>query len=377
MKYLFSKKFDTWIDESVQITYRPCHDGIAVTGGSLLGSGFEPYYLNGITVPEEINGIPVTELTGTFREKDVGYIEATKLKRINIAINTNAVRFDFDEPTHSFPVLCGGLQETLESAEFTFNAEKAYIRPIGDGALRRALREVTFAGTVIDDPDWDFGSFQPGLFRNCSRLKSVNGVFEGHTLSSGTFEGCASLVWAPDLKVKQMGSREFLGCASLSRIHLFDGLKGIGSECFKDCEALEDIFVPESTEYFGEGVFDGCIRLKTIHLPKRMNRIPDRIFSGCRSLQKVFLSDGIQTIGQEAFADCAALSRPWLPNGLTAIGERAFAGCVSMGTVFIPETVSSIGRDAFADCGALMIRGKAGGAAEQYAKENGVVFASD
>ena len=33
-------------------------------------------------MPEEIDGRQVTELRGRFHQKEVGYIEATKLKRI-------------------------------------------------------------------------------------------------------------------------------------------------------------------------------------------------------------------------------------------------------------------------------------------------------
>ena len=48
-----------------KIKYYKTYDGICVIAGSVLGSGFEPYGLNGITIPDEIDGVPVTELRAT------------------------------------------------------------------------------------------------------------------------------------------------------------------------------------------------------------------------------------------------------------------------------------------------------------------------
>lgn len=41
-----------------KIKYYKTYDGICVIAGSVLGSGFEPYGLNGITIPVEIDGVP-------------------------------------------------------------------------------------------------------------------------------------------------------------------------------------------------------------------------------------------------------------------------------------------------------------------------------
>ena len=372
MRYLFNKQNNCWIDEKKTISYSRCRDGIVVNAGSLLGSGFEPYYIDGITVPEEVNGIPVTELNGVFRQDEAGYIEAAKLKRIDIKLIVE--RNEYGNKRCCFPILCGGLQNTLQSTRITFSADKAHINNIEDSTVRSTLESVGFEGTIIDDVDWDYGSFQSGLFEGCSNLKAIEGRFEGYRLSGSTFNGCTSLIFSPDIRVEYMGEREFLNCSSLMKIHLHNGLKGIGTECFKNCKSLTDLFVPDTVKHIGRGAFDGCLQLKTIHFPKKISEIPDRLFADCENLQKVFLSDEIKTIGNEAFIGCASLKRPWFPEGLTHIGEKAFYGCISMKDIYLPETLNSIGADAFSNCDHLVIHGKKGTLAEQYAKDYQIDF---
>lgn len=85
-KYLFSREHNTWLPEVETIQYSKCHDGVVITGGSLIATGFAPPDA-GITLPEEIEGIAVVELRGVFSIKAVRYIEARYLKRINILLS--------------------------------------------------------------------------------------------------------------------------------------------------------------------------------------------------------------------------------------------------------------------------------------------------
>ncbi|MBO4839338.1 MAG: leucine-rich repeat domain-containing protein [Lachnospiraceae bacterium] len=256
MKYLFNKQFNSWIDEEKTIRYSRCRDGIAINAGTLLGSGFEPSYLSGLTLPEEVNGIPVTELNGVFRQGEIGYIESAKLKRIdiNVIVEMNS----YGDKRCSFPVLCGGLQNTLQSIRIAFSADKAHIDPIEDPAVRSTVEYVGFDGIKTDDPDWDFGSFQSGLFEGCINLKDIHGRFEGYCLTGRTFKDCISLVSLPEIRVKNMGEREFLNCTSLGQIRLHDGLKTIGYECFKNCRSLRDVYLPDTLDSVGADAFSNC-----------------------------------------------------------------------------------------------------------------------
>lgn len=117
-KYKISKWSPTEVEATVDIEYHKNHDGICVTAGSLPGSGFQPYHIPGITIPEEIDGITVTELRINY-PYERGYIEAFGgIKRISLCISDKTQK----SMRCSVPELCGGVQKTLESMQLTFSA---------------------------------------------------------------------------------------------------------------------------------------------------------------------------------------------------------------------------------------------------------------
>ncbi len=160
---------------------------------------------------------------------------------------------------------------------------------------------------------------------------------------------------------------------NLSSVRLERGLFCIADSAFEDCFSLQDVFLPDHVPEFGKAVFSGCTSLLRIHLPNDMKCIPDRTFDGCVSLTKVFLADTVRTIGEGAFRNCRMLRSPWIPESIELIGDEAFFGCDSIGRVFIPENVK-ISDSAFRKCATLVIRGKQGSIAEEYAKANSIPF---
>lgn len=235
----------------------------------------------------------------------------------------------------------------------------------------KSLEYVTCNGTILDG---QHGGLTEMLFQNCLNLKAVRGTYRGTKVMLCVFENCPLLETPLDLYVKDLGYCTFKDCANLKHIHLHNGLIELGHSAFKNCISLEDIYVPDTVTSLGTESFAGCKRLKSIHLPKNLSGIPSKTFADCSELNKVFLSDAITQIGSEAFKGCSSLHRPWFPEKLESIGERAFQGCVSLERVFLPDNISEIGEDAFSDCDNLIIHGNMGSYAEQYARENNIVF---
>lgn len=367
-QYQISKRFPTEVEAIVDIEYHKNHDGICVTAGSLPGSGFQPYHMPGITIPEEIDGLTVTELRMNY-PYGRGYIEAFGVKRISLCISNTTQR----SMRCSDPELCGGVQNTLESMQLTFSATELHLDEFTSDRVTR----IVFNGRVLDDPDWDYGSYSDGLFKRCKQLKEVIGCFEGWYLGSGCFENCSLLECAPSLKVKRMGDNTFKNCSSLTKVHLSNGLKSIGSRSFENCIKLEDLYIPDSVESMGTGLFCGCTSLKSVHMPNGLTELGYEIFRDCIKLSKIYLPNTIVKIGARAFENCCSLQSPWIPNGLTEIGERAFAGCKSIREIWIPESVITIGAGAFDQGTTLAIKGKQGSLAESYAKDNGFSFIPD
>lgn len=245
-----------------------------------------------------------------------------------------------------------------------------------DGAFcdAKSLEYVTCNGTILDG---QHGGLTELLFKDCLNLKAVSGTYRGTKVMPCVFSNCQSLEEPLDLYVKNLGSCTFMDCTNLKHIHLHNGLIELGYSTFKNCISLEDIYVPDTVTNLGTESFAGCSKLKSIHLPNNLSSIPSGTFADCSELKKVFLSDEITQIGPEAFKGCSSLHRPWFPEKLELIGKRAFQGCVSLEKIFLPENISEIEEDAFSDCGNLIIHGKPGTVAEDYAKTHNLSFVVD
>ena len=94
--------------------------------------------------------------------------------------------------------------------------------------------------------------------------------------------------------------------------------------------------------------------------------IPDRVsgqtvtslapgcFRGCNELTTVILPESLTSISDEAFSGCSKLRGLYLPEGMESIGENAFAGCSAMEAICIPATVTAIAPGSFDDCASLL-----------------------
>ena len=79
--------------------------------------------------------------------------------------------------------------------------------------------------------------------------------------------------------------------------------------------------------------------------------IADRGFRDCQYLQEVYVPASIAVIGNYAFSNCTKLETVTLPEGLLSIGNYAFSDCTKLETVTLPEGLLSIGLSAFKNTG--------------------------
>jgi len=363
--YRYRKDSDVWMEAKIPLEYASCHDGIVVLSGTLPQNPFNSG--NGITVPEEIDDIPVTELRATCRGVD--NIDSAGLKRVNLKILSDS----FDGEFYCVPpMLVGGMQDTIEEMRLVY---EACDMRVGSFADMEYLYSLSFNGVVHDNQDWDYGSFETGLFRNCTNLRNIHGIMKGYTLTGSTFRNCRSLETIPDLDITQMCDYEFENCSSLKNIHLHNGLTNVGYHCFANCTSLEDIYVPDTVKRIYEGAFLNCSNLETIHLPDSITEISREMFNGCVKLRKLFVPDMVESIGVKAFTGCVSLTDVFIPDGvkiindeaflasglqtirtpsgLEKLGIRTFAECTSLTKFFMPENISYIGDLCFEGCVAL------------------------
>lgn len=225
------------------------------------------------------------------------------------------------------------------------------------------------------------------------------------TISAGVFkEKDVTQVIMPS-SVTSMGTGVFSGCSSLASVSLSASLNSIPEDSFRECLSLSSVTIPESATTIASNAFYGCASLSSVSIPASVSSISTDAFSGCGNLSDISVASGngayassdgclynasktrlllvpegktslaiaagTTTIGAGALQDCTGITSVSLPNGVTTIEANAFSNS-AVDTITIPATVTSIASQG--SWTPSTIYGAAGSAAEQYAKNNGIVF---
>lgn len=88
----------------------------------------------------------------------------------------------------------------------------------------------------------------------------------------------------------------------------------------------------------GPGCFRDCDELTTILLPESVTAVGPKAFSGCSQLRGLYLHDGVETIGQDAFEGCKSLEAVYIPASVTHIAKHTFDDCASLRYIFYGGT---------------------------------------
>lgn len=176
--------------------------------------------------------------------------------------------------------------------------------------------------------------------------------------------------------ITTIGEYAFFGAKKLTESNLPDTVTTIGKYAFFG-SAIHGITLPASVKEIGACAFEDCSALTTITIPSTVTRIGYSAFSSCTSLNAVTIERGISLLDTELFTCCYALTKIEIPDTVTTIGIRTFANCTALAHAYIPASVTMISHDAFYGCKSLTIHGKAGSAAEQYAKKNNIPFVAE
>ena len=142
-------------------------------------------------------------------------------------------------------------------------------------------------------------------------------------------------------------------------------------------ETLQKVYLPDGLTKIGDQAFSGCSRLKDIFLPRTVKSIGVSAFENCNSLKSIHSSDALLTIKERAFAGCTSLEGFFFPDGIKEIGDQSFLQCKRLHKIYIPVSCQSIGQDAFGNCPDIVIHGKPGTIAEDYAKAYSLPFVAD
>lgn len=261
------------------------------------------------------------------------------------------------------------------------------------------------ANDTINMPEGVF-EIQKKAFSKCNALQKVYFLGEVKTIGDNAFEECTSL---KEVRMKdtitQIRPSAFLKCSSLEHMprtldgkgFAFSNIKNIYSSTFKDCKALQEVYIPEYVENIEASAFSGCTALSRIQWAKdsSLTELGNNAFENCTSLalissaEKASVStfpDTLEKIGDNCFAKSAITN---LKIGKPANGSKLFLGknmlkdnkalttldmsetytdkipdgfcqnCTNLKTVYVPDAhMAEVGSQAFSKCSYLHTFGK-------------------
>ncbi len=357
-----------------------------------------------VTIPETINGLPVTDLAEqAFKENHI--IETVTIEA---------------------PVT-----KISERCFFGSSLQRIYmpdtVRSIGSWA---------FSGTELADIDWPANIEEIGevAFSGCDRLKNVSLPETVRVLGLRAFDYCHSLesfLMPEDLEIEEV---IFDGCVLLKEVTLSSKVKKVA---FQNCYSLGSLVLPDTVTELEEGSFENCYCLTEIYIPGSVTNIPDGIFGSSifltiygeagsyaesyaeanqipfsieempgekavyetgnsffyilygdkcmisgylgeetdvtipaeigghtvthlapaafksTNIVKLRIEAQIETLPDECFWGARSLQNVVLPESLKRIGKSCFSVCSSLTNILIPKGVTSLGWNCFEMCESL------------------------
>lgn len=207
-----------------------------------------------------------------------------------------------------------------------------------------------------------------------------------------TVTGLADDIFALNTGIKQavlpdtlqyIGVNAFYGCTSLEKINIPVSLRTIDERAFADCTRLKSMTTAGSRYKFAGGVlYKGttavsCPNAANVSIAAGTKEIANGAFSFNSQLVSAVIPSSVERIGEGAFAQCKKLGSVTINSTkIRKIPSFAFA-YNSMKYFTVPDSVTEICANAFAAAvkgREAVLVGKAGGAAESYAKANGHTF---
>lgn len=110
--------------------------------------------------------------------------------------------------------------------------------------------------------------------------------------------------------------------------------------------SLERVTVPAEYKEVPVSLFSNCEKLSEVTIEEGITKIGDRAFFRCPALTEINLPSTVHTIGVRAFGMCNGFTEVKIPDTVKTIEKQAFAGCENLKIAEIPASVTEIGEEA-------------------------------
>ena len=210
-----------------------------------------------------------------------------------------------------------------------------------------AIKEVTLPDTIKTIGDSAFsGCTSLSVCNFPSSLKTIGKeTFKKTGLSELTLPGC------------ELGFQSFSYMAALKSLTIKEGTETIPQECFRECTALENVYLPDSVKtisggrWDSEGAFHNCTSLKKVSIGKDIESIHYYAFRTLGEELEVEFRKGVTAVPESAFDGRTELTKVILPESLKSVGDYSFRNCSNLSECDFPSTLETIGSEAFKNTG--------------------------
>ena len=263
-----------------------------------------------LTIPAEIDGVPVTSI---FKDTRLSYIDA-ELETVHLPDTLQSISLDAFQHMRS-------LQEIEIPSSVTAIGQRAFLGCTG-------LTEITLPDGLV--------GLGKGCFKDCKNLAQVQ--YTGDKLEKigdYAFARCGKLqTFAMPASLQSIGRYAFYR-TGVKSVRIPGGCC-LNALAFSYATKLKKVVFEDRTGkdayLIGLSAFSGCSNLLKVYFPKETApfQIPANAFAGCKKLQAVYRTSQVTAIGASAFYGCESLRSFTVPEGITAIGTYAFENCTGL-----------------------------------------------
>jgi hypothetical protein len=351
-------------------------DGIVISKG-------DPSISGALTLPEEIDGLPVVKVDDQAFYQFQGITQLTIPQTLDVIdyrafYNCNGLkRIDIPEGVTRIE------KEAFWNCHYVTNITlPASLTSIGDFALGNGNRLISFTVHSNNPAYCDvegvlFNKEQTALIDYPEKWKNsqVYAIPEGtRSINDRAFNAVWFLrsITFPD-SVTHIGEFAFVNCGNWTNAVLPEATLAVGFGAFMGCRSLPGITIPAAVEYIGSKAFETCFKLDFINVSPLnsvyasqdgvlFNKELDHLITCPGGLSGDYsVPVGTESLGYRAFYNCPNLTRIILPDGLTTIGDEAFRfnfgnaniAATSLTNVTFSATVETLGSLMWRGCKSL------------------------
>lgn len=267
---------------------------IIVSGDHAAVDGIGSVEEKDIVIPDEYEGVPVTEISGF--QSSIGY---NSVESVTIPASVTRI---WDNVFSNM---------SLKTAKINGNGLR-----LGAAAFYNCKSLTTVEMDGVKE-------IEMHAFKNCTKLETLK-IGKGlEKTGQEAFYGDTALknLYLTDLtewsKVSfhaQYGtpliyaSNLYLNNELVSKLVIPAGVTAISDWMFMTVDNITSLSVPASVQSIGGDAFRMCMKLESVEIAEGTKLINSRAFSGCPKLTSVKLPKSLTKIGNEAFSTCKALT---------------------------------------------------------------------